>query len=224
MEIQFLAAAADADTGHVRRHAKIVGSELGFSADAIAEVEIVATKLATNLAYHHCTDGRTCINTLDGERDRDIEIVSIDSGPGIADLAAALCDHHSTTGTLGCGLGAVQRLSDEFDIFSSPLGDKSRLRPDAPMPGGTVVTSRKWIKSANGECGLVWDAIARPCQDETVCGDGHFIGKNERGLLVVVADGLGHGAKAATVGHCLLRDYGRVNDDATVVVARRQAS
>lgn len=45
-----------------------------------------------------------------------VQVEVIDTGPGIADLKAAMQDHFSTSGTLGLGLPGVQRLVDAFEI------------------------------------------------------------------------------------------------------------
>jgi anti-sigma regulatory factor (Ser/Thr protein kinase) len=47
-----------------------------------------------------------------------VEVISIDNGPGIADIKKMMVDGSSTKQTLGNGLGAIQRLSDKFDIYS----------------------------------------------------------------------------------------------------------
>ena len=47
-------------------------------------------------------------------------MVTIDAGPGFSDTDAALRDGHSTSGTLGIGLGAINRLADFCDLYSVP--------------------------------------------------------------------------------------------------------
>ena len=48
------------------------------------------------------------------------EIEARDRGPGIADVARALTDRFSTSGTLGLGLPGVRRMMDHFEIDSAP--------------------------------------------------------------------------------------------------------
>src|SRR5690606_37332692 len=97
-------------------------------------------------------------------------------------------DGYSTGGTSGSGLGAVRRLSNEFDIFSLP-------------PSGTVVMARIAAKASLGalpdgerksESFLV-GAIALPAPGEIVCGDSWAFAQNGSRAGVLVADGLGHG-------------------------------
>ena len=42
----------------------------------------------------------------------------MDHGPGIANVGESLRDGHSTAGSPGTGLGALQRLTTEFEIYS----------------------------------------------------------------------------------------------------------
>jgi hypothetical protein len=56
-------------------------------------------------------------------------VISIDDGPGIADIDRCLGDGYSTGGTPGTGLGAVRRLAQ-------------RLRHPFLVPQGTVVVAR----------------------------------------------------------------------------------
>jgi anti-sigma regulatory factor (Ser/Thr protein kinase) len=63
---------------------------------------------------------------------RRLVIEATDSGPGIADIHAALRDHYSTGGTLGLGLPGVRRLVDHLEIQSTP-------------GQGTTVRARRWL-------------------------------------------------------------------------------
>ena len=51
---------------------------------------------------------------------RMLELRVKDKGPGIADIAKALSENYSTSGTLGLGLPGVKRIMDELDIQSEP--------------------------------------------------------------------------------------------------------
>lgn len=51
-----------------------------------------------------------------------LQAVVRDQGPGIADLALALQDGYSTSGSLGAGLPGTRRIVDRFDIDTSPAG------------------------------------------------------------------------------------------------------
>ena len=58
-------------------------------------------------------------------------VVAVDSGPGIADVEAAMQEGFSTAGGLGMGLPGARRLMDEFQV-SSEEGK------------GTRITMKKW--------------------------------------------------------------------------------
>jgi len=66
----------------------------------------------------------------------------------------------STTGTLGIGLGAVQRLADTFDIHSQPGTGTIQLARFWPRPAPPAAT----VEPAVG-------GITRPISGEQVCGD-----------------------------------------------------
>jgi hypothetical protein len=63
-----------------------------------------------------------------------IELVTIDSGPGLPDVSAAMRDGHSTAGTLGIGLGAIRRLADFCDLYSVPGHGTSLIARFWPAP------------------------------------------------------------------------------------------
>jgi len=51
---------------------------------------------------------------------RGVRLEFVDQGPGIADVQLAMKDGYTTGGGLGLGLSGAKRLSDAFDIESSP--------------------------------------------------------------------------------------------------------
>ena len=109
-------------------------------------------------------------------------------GEGMKDVERCLRDGFSTAGTPGTGLGAVRRLSALFDIFSA-------------AGRGTVAVSRvgrkgdeRMASAASLECGAVCVAL----EGETECGDTWRVADGDARSAILVADGLGHGALAAT--------------------------
>jgi len=152
---------------------------------------IVVTELGANLT-RHAQRGRLLIAAR--PQDGMVEIVSIDEGPGIANLNQSLRDGYSTGGTPGTGLGAVRRLANEFDIYSSRPGGTVCVARVAsvgpPAPGSAPVPLR------NPEAPLV-GALCLPAPGETECGDAWAAALEGPRLRLVVADGLGHGPEAA---------------------------
>jgi serine/threonine-protein kinase RsbT len=56
---------------------------------------------------------------LDGTR-RGVRLHFIDKGPGITDLAQAMTDGWTSGSGLGLGLSGSKRLSNEFEVESTP--------------------------------------------------------------------------------------------------------
>lgn len=145
---------------------------------------IVTTELATNLVKH-ARDGSILLRAIDAEGIAGIEILAIDRGPGVADVEEALRDGHSTAGSAGTGLGAVRRLSEEFDIHSI-------------VPHGTVVLSRIHAgRRARPVTSFTVGAVSVALAREEPCGDTWAVRVNHHSVDALVVDGLGHGLLAA---------------------------
>src|SRR5262245_462121 len=99
----------------------------GFSPEDRHRAGLVATEIATNLVKH-ATGGEFLARAIGGPPAGEIELIAIDRGPGIPDLAAAMLDGHSTAGSPGTGLGAVRRLADTLDMFSDTRGTAVLVR------------------------------------------------------------------------------------------------
>jgi anti-sigma regulatory factor (Ser/Thr protein kinase) len=179
--------------GEARRHAVQLAETCAFDELQAGRLALVVTELATNLV-RHARNGRLLLAARSARAE--VEVVSIDEGPGIADLERSLGDGFSTAGTPGTGLGAVRRLAQDFDIHSAvPTGTVAvaRLRadPDAPEAPHAFCTG----------------AISIAAPGEQVCGDGWaFALEGERAALVV-ADGLGHGPDAAEAAQAALETF-----------------
>jgi hypothetical protein len=98
-------------------------------------------------------------------------------------LQKSLSDGHSTSGSAGTGLGAVQRNSDVFGV-SSALGK------------GTAVFARVRLKGYPAQGGYVVANVTDPYPGETTCGDGWAVKRNAEAFAVILADGSGHGPLA----------------------------
>ncbi len=193
--------------GEARRVAVRLAEAIGLDERARGEVAIVATELATNLA-RYARGGALLIQALDLPAGPTLEMLSIDAGPGMPDVSACLRDGYSTGGTPGNGLGAVRRLSSEFDIHSTPAG--------------TVVLARvRRAGAASAPGGYDWGAISLPAPHETVCGDAWRIAVRGGSLAVMVADGLGHGPLAAAAADLAVRAFdGQPFEDAAALIER----
>ncbi len=171
--------------GEARRFAAKLCGEMGFDETQAGQVAIVVNELGSNLVKH-AMRGRLLIakrNVAEPE----LEILSIDNGPGIRSLENAMRDGFSTAGSPGTGLGAVKRLAADFDIHSQEHAGTvimARLRP--------VTSSGAERASAKFSFGAI--AVAAP--GETICGDGWALAMDGERAAVVLADGLGHGPEA----------------------------
>ncbi|WP_322029436.1 ATP-binding protein [Paraburkholderia sp. J76] len=145
---------------------------------------IVLTEAATNI-LKHAGHGELLVRPLEGA----VELIALDSGPGMADVRAALTDGHSTAGTPGTGLGAIRRLSNQFAVYSQP-GAGTVLRALVQKSGGNGAQA----SFGGPEIG----AVCVPYPGEEVCGDGWLAQVDPSGLSLslALADGLGHGAEA----------------------------
>ena len=183
-----LAVTEVSQVGQARRAAVRAAESTGLTEEARGEVAIIATELANNLVRYG-KDGRFFVQPMQQPGWTCVQMLAVDSGPGIADLQRSMQDGVSTGGTPGTGLGAVRRLSDDFDIYSA-LGQ------------GTLVLSRVGVRSKNSATrAFEWAAISTPAPRETVCGDVWRIAEHNGELAVMVADGLGHGPLAAEAGN-----------------------
>lgn len=167
--------------GQVRRVAARTGERLGLDGDTIARASLVITELATNLVKH--ASGGVMLIGRDDAAGAMLEILALDSGPGIANVPDALSDGHSTAGTPGTGLGAISRHADFFQLYT---------RPDH----GTAVLARFGHGGQRSGTPAMFGGISVPIRGEEVSGDGWCSSAEAGRRDVMVVDGLGHGQQA----------------------------
>ena len=97
------------DIGAARRYGLQMSRSLGFDEAASGRVSLIITEAAGNV-LKHAHEGRLFLTPVREGETSGIEILAIDKGPGISDLAHSLSDGVTTTGTPGNGLGALRRL------------------------------------------------------------------------------------------------------------------
>jgi Stage II sporulation protein E (SpoIIE) len=141
------------------------------------------TEAASNLHKHACA-GALWLGVNRDAEPPGIDVVTIDAGPGVPDVAAAMRDGHSTAATLGIGLGAIQRLSDSCDLYS--------------MPGHGTALAVRFAGGAARSPQAPWGSgLTRPIDGETECGDSYAAVQAGHVITAVMCDGLGHGPLAA---------------------------
>ena len=187
MNVQIVCSVNDlSDVGVSRRQAVALAAHLGFNETDAARVALIVTELATNLV-RHAGRGQLLLQRVQNENFQQLEVLSVDSGPGMRDVEQCLRDGYSTAGTAGTGLGAVRRLSSEFEIFTA--ADK-----------GCVVMSRmqsSLVKGTTRQTRWRWGVISVPAPGENVVGDSWRIVPSADDMAVMLADGLGHGPLAS---------------------------
>lgn len=114
-----LTVATSEDVVRVRREVREHAVAIGFTLVDQTKIVTAASEIARN-TLEYGGGGTLRIEALkQGER-RGIRLTFSDEGPGIADLEQALRDGYTTGGGLGLGLGGAKRLSNEFDVRSTP--------------------------------------------------------------------------------------------------------
>lgn len=189
-----------------RRAVSELAQSIGFSDERIGSAALIVSELATNLAKH-AKGGELVFRTLQKSggagRAEGLEIVALDRGPGMRDVSLARQDGYSTAGTLGHGLGSIDRQSDFFQIYSHT--------------SGTVAVAQIWAERRSTvarqslyEVGAV--EVSLPGED--ICGDQWgWIMRDDR-FAIMVADGLGHGLAAHDAASTALDVFYRLAEEA----------
>ncbi len=185
--------------GVVKRVALDAAVRLGLGEQRVGELAIGISELASNL-HKHADNGWIAVRCLRAPQVGGVEIVAIDSGPGMSDALVNPRVGHSTAGTLGIGLGAVERLPSYVDGYS--------LRGS-----GTVVAAQFWPAGVTPAPPRV-EGISRPLTGETMCGDRFSARVHGNLILLLVADGLGHGPLAAAAGSAAADAFQKTSLDA----------
>lgn len=167
-----------------RRAGNELARRLGFDEVRTGQVAIVITEAGTNIVKH-AEHGEILLRTVQADGHKGIEIIAIDKGPGISNLPFLMEDGHSTVGSYGVGMGAIGRLTQEFDIYSA-------------LDQGTALMMVLWgdgvgPRDSNWQLG----AVCLPIAGEDLCGDAFQVGVGQSRITVCAADGLGHGPDAA---------------------------
>ncbi len=118
------------DVVRVRQAVRARAVAAGFSLVDQTKIITAASEIARN-TVDYGGGGDLLIETLRNGARRGVRLTFTDQGPGIADLGLAMTDGYTTGKGLGLGLTGARRLSNEFDISSTP-------------GHGTKVTLARW--------------------------------------------------------------------------------
>lgn len=180
----------------VKKDIKKIAEGIGFDANRLAEIEIIISEVASNIIKH--TPGGSILvkhvvkGSLEG-----IEIISIDNGPGMSNPLMMLKDGVSTTKTLGQGLGAIKRLSDNFDIYSVPKWGTILLARIFKNPEADIKSKDIFNIST----------LMVPKSGEEFCGDGFKFFTRKSTCQVLAFDGLGHGPEAYKASEAAIKSF-----------------
>jgi anti-sigma regulatory factor (Ser/Thr protein kinase) len=182
---QFLTEMIDpSQAGEARRVSVELTTAIGMNETECGKIAISVTEIATNL-IKHAQQGKLLCETVRHNGSCGFRVLSLDRGPGIPNISAALQDGYSTYGSSGNGLGAVRRLSTVFDLYSQPKI-------------GTCILAEFWQnRKPNATQSFSLGVVSVAMRGEPVCGDGWGMRTTPDRSFFMVVDGLGHGILAA---------------------------
>ena len=167
-----------------RRRALDAAARAGLGEPDAARLGLIATEAATNL-LKHAGGGEILVAPCPASGPAGVDLVAIDRGPGMSNVAQCLADGFSSTGSAGSGLGAIRRQADRFDLFSAP-------------ETGTVLVATVTARPRPERPPSLWiEGLVVPKPGEPASGDGWYERRSPGRAAILVCDGLGHGARAA---------------------------
>lgn len=182
--MQSFSVTESSEVAQARRAVGALAADNGFSVEDAGRAALVATEICSNLIKHG-GGGQLIARSLQHAEQHGIELLGLDRGQGMIDIAKCLRDGYSTGGSPGTGLGAIERLSQQFDIYSQP-------------EKGTAVMTQLWPEGrAPRPSALEIGALVIPKPGEHESGDSWCYAERTGGALVLGVDGLGHGLAAA---------------------------
>jgi len=192
----------------IKKDIHSIALQLDFSAQKIAEIDIVVAELTSNLLKYG-SEGQLLVKIIEQPQCAGIELISIDKGPGMSDVNRMLEDGVSTGNTLGNGLGAIKRLSDVFQIYTV-------------KSWGTIVLSRIWQTTPPKHKRILAEvqSIVVPKPGETECGDAMACNHTPHSVSLFLGDGLGHGPEAARVSRMAVEAFHDYNNSSPAEVIR----
>ena len=197
-----------------RRAAVALAQDADLDEQTVGRLALVVTELATNLVKH-ARGGELLMRRFGAEGQEGIEVLSLDKGPGIPNVAQSLGDGYSTAGSPGTGLGAVLRRADAFDLYSQP-------------EKGTAVVARVFSQRRTGSPHAQSIGVVRQAKSgEAVCGDSWIVRWFAAGWVCALAYGLGRGVIAPDAATAIIDAVRRAPDRLSpveIVEAAHQAA
>ncbi|MHB8914368.1 MAG: ATP-binding protein [Thiobacillus sp.] len=185
----------------LRSRLQATARRMGFSEVQRENMVLVAAEMVSNQIKYAGGRGMLQIWQQPGPT---LDIVALDYGPGIGNLAQAHRDGYSSSKTLGKGLGTIRNLSHTSGIYTIPevVGGRlnlpwhgcvfwSRFDPaHKSTPGNPAAKS--CVARQEFSVGL----FTRALTDDRYNGDRIYLEQHARTLRWLHLDGLGHGEMA----------------------------
>jgi anti-sigma regulatory factor (Ser/Thr protein kinase) len=189
----------------LKKEIHAIAATANFSSNKLGEIDIVVAEIVSNLSKH-AQHGELLVKLVKKNGIQGIEIISLDSGPGITDIPRMVIDGVSTKNTLGQGLGSIKRLSEKFQIYSQ-------------KGWGTIMLSRIFndpsplhLKPDTIEI----NSIVIPKTGEKACGDRFCSIRTDTSIKLFLGDGLGHGPEAAAAVAEAAHAFAECNSDSSL--------
>ena len=177
---RYIAVIEESQVGFARRCVVEICQRISRDETFCGKAAIVVTEMARNLVRHG-KGGEIVIREVATPASVSLELLALDRGPGMHNIAECLRDGFSTAGTAGTGFGAIKRLSDRLEVFSQP-------------GRGTVVWVRLCaLDTCSASHAFQSSGVSIAVEREEVCGDAWEIIETAGVLRAMVVDGLGHG-------------------------------
>jgi anti-sigma regulatory factor (Ser/Thr protein kinase) len=205
--------------GEARRITARFTADIGLPEPERGQAALVITELGNNLA-RYAQDGQLVIRALREQPNGGIEILSLDSGPGFPDVASRLADGYSSGGTPGIGLGAVRRLSQQFDVYSGPGVGTAVMSRVVPVGRRRAKAASDGAEPATAER-LSFGAVCVRFPGEDQCGDAWGVYQDPTRAVFMLVDGLGHGSIAAEAADEAVRVFDADHDKPAAEILAR---
>lgn len=204
METVSVVVSESSQVAEARRAAVDLCRKTPASQEDTGRAALIATEVATNLVKHTPEGGQILLNLIERAGGARIEIISIDCGKGMPEIAKCMQDGFSKSGSAGQGLGAIQRVADFFQVYTItaemlPSPPNAVGSGGVPRPG-TVLVARVQLVPEGGwavSLPLRVGGVGVALPDEERNGDAWgYVAVNDS-LAICIVDGLGHGDQAA---------------------------
>jgi anti-sigma regulatory factor (Ser/Thr protein kinase) len=171
----------EASVSVVRQQTRALGRDRGVPVDLVERAALIASELGHN-HLRHARLGEIEVRTVARGPALGLEVHASDTGAGLRDPLQAFRGALRMEGAgLGVGLAGVRRLATELDV-------------DGRRGEGLRLTARIWPDDVARAPQIAM--FGRPHPDERTSGDDAAWVRTDDRIVLIVADGLGHGPEA----------------------------